>query len=433
MTDKLLLCDNLVTVRTALADALRIRGWLVVEAGSEAQAEEALAAQPFDVVVIDPSVLGVEPRDVPSRIAQSRPGADVVLMTHCGDGAAPAMMAGAAEFLLRPFSLEELELRLLRLRRDREHRSELERVRAILYEGGRLRGFWGDSPSLRSVCERVRLFAGETAPVLVTGERGTGKKLIAAAIHELGSRRAGPFVIVRAREAPDILPARVRGALDAASGGTLLIHDIDTCDRTLQGCLMDLLAPGGLTSSPQAESRATDARIVATAQVDLADAVREGRFRRDLWVLLGQLQIHLPALRQRASDIAGLAQQFLQALATRTRQAPKFLAPGAIAALRCHTWPGNVTQLHQALAYAAAATDRDEIGLAELPASITQGQAANPPFTLHLEALPPLTLSGLLDSLERELVEWALDRAGGDHARAAEMLGVPADLVDRWR
>jgi DNA-binding NtrC family response regulator len=423
----------LLTVRAALADALRIRGWNVVEAGSEAQLQEALAAQPFDVVVIDPSVLGMEPRAVPPRIAQWRPGAEVVLMTHCSDGAASAMMGGAAEFVQRPFRVEELELRLLRLRRDREHRSELERVRAILYEGGRLRGFSGDSPSTRSVCERVRLFADQTAPALVTGERGTGKKLVAAAIHELGGRRSGPFVIVRAGESPANLPARILEAADHARGGTLLIHGVDGCDRALQERLLDLLTDGRFPGSTQAEPSLAAVRILATAEADLADAVHDGRFSGKLWELIGRLQIHLPALRQRGDDIVDLAQQFLRSLADRRGEPPKVLAPEAAFALRCHTWPGNVTELHHSLAAAAAAAGTDDIGLAELPASITDGKAVKPPFTLHLEALPPLTLPALLDRLERELVEWALDRAGGDHDRAAEMLGVPAELIGRWR
>jgi DNA-binding NtrC family response regulator len=434
VTERILLCDNSPTIRAALAEALRFRGWTVVEAASRAEIDEALSARRFDIALIDAEAVGPGAQDLPSGLARLQPDLDVVLMTHsAGEGGIAALGRGAADYLLRPFRVEELELRLLRLRRDREHRRELERLRAILYASWRLRGFSGESSSTRVVWERAHLFADQTAPVLITGEHGTGKKLVAAAIHELGRRRAGPFVTIRCLDRDRDLSARVRGAVENADGGTLLLHDVDGCDSAVQERLGFFLSNGRLPDAEHGERDPPDVRIVATTTADLAVAVDEGRFREDLRVLLQRLEIQLPALRRRGDDILVLAREFLRTWAERQRQPPKTLSPEAAAALGRYGWPGNVTELHQMLAAASATARTQVIELGDLPGRLTDARAAQLPFSLHLDGPLAIALPELVARLERELVEWALGRSRGDLRRAAEILGVPEEVVASWR
>ncbi len=432
VTVRILICDNLPSFRRGLAEALRVRGWIVVEANSETELERALATGPFDVLLVDPIALDGGTIGLPARLERWQRDLDVLLMTHSAASEVAATIHGkAAGTLRRPFDLDELELRVLRLRRAREDGRELRHLRAILFSGGRLHGFSDDTPCTREVCDKVRLFADQTAPVVVTGEQGTGKKLVAAALHELGQRCAGPFVTARCLDAPAEATARVLASLEQARGGTLLLHGVEGCDAALQDHLSVLLCAEDRPRAGGGELDA-DVRIIATTALDLERAVQAGLFRADLWAVLRRLEIRLPAMRDRGDDILVLAGELLQALAGDGRT-PKTLSSEAAVALRRYAWPGNVTELREVLAAAVAAAPGQDIASADLSTRVTDTRRSGPPFRLHLETAPAVCLPDMVLRLERELVEWALERSHGDPLRAAEILGVPADVVERFR
>ncbi len=445
MTEQLLLCANEHAVTERAARALAERGWIVVRVGSVQEARRAVQDPCFGTVVLDLALAGAEDTGALPDIARMAPDVDLVLLAPYShvEGAVAAMQLGAADYLTKPVLCEELELRLERLREMRGERQELGRLRAAIDEGARSRDEPLDSPAMKIVRDRVRLFADGTAPVLLTGEVGTGKERTALALHERGERSAAPFLTVQCRGMPagmlavalfgSEMGSPVNGALARAGRGTLLVADVDALDLDLQALLVRLLVHGSYRPVGGGALRTSEARIVATAETDLARRVEEGAFREDLRRALA-LEIHLPPLRHRGDDVLVVARHLLATLGRGESRAPRALSPEAAALLRTHRWPGNVGELRRVIASADASAHSDVIEVSDLPGYLSPAVEAAPPFTLHLDAHDrQIRLADLLHRFEREVVDWALARAQGVEGRAASILGVPASSIEGLR
>ncbi len=404
-------------------------------------AAKRLDEAPWDVVVTDLRMPGQDGLTFLSETKRRHPDVDVIVMTAYGtvETAVQAMHGGAADYVTKPFSFPELELRLTRLRASRDARVELARLRALLGQDDS-HGILGRSPGIAKVRERIHLFAASAAPVLVQGETGTGKELVARAMHEQGPRREGPFVPVACGAIPAELAEselfghekgaftgavqRHRGCFEQASGGTLLLDDVDDLPLDIQVKLLRVLQDGTFKRVGGAEQLAVDVRVVATTKVDLARAVESGRFREDLFYRLRGLEVHLPPLRERGDDVLLLAQQFLDALAAKAGSSPRHLTVETSQRLREYAWPGNVRELWRVMESAMTLARGDEILREHLPDFLV---TPVPPrlVSLRLDAVDAVDLPAVVEELERELVSWALRKAGGNQSRAAELLNVP--------
>ncbi len=441
---RVLVVDDEKISRETTARLLAKAGYETATAENAFRALDLIEASPWDVVLTDLRMPTMDGLEFLREVKKRTPETDVIVMTAYGsvESAVTAMREGAADYLLKPFGFDELNVRLQRIKELHDSRKEIEKLHAILGDTAQASGIVGQSPAMRFVLERIELFADNPAPVLITGETGTGKELVARALHERSRRSQGPFVAVACGAIPKDLAEselfghekgaftgaiqRRQGSFERAKGGTILLDDLDDLPLDIQAKLLRVLQDGSFLRVGGTQEIHSDARVIATTKIDLAQAVERGDFREDLFYRIRGLEIPLPPLRERGEDVLLLAQHFLRMLAAQSGEEPKRLSPEAGAALRNYHWPGNVRELRRVMETAAAICPGPEIQMAHLPAYLTeQGRAADKPFTLHLEGRDRLSLHDLVERFEDEVISWALRQAGGQQTKAAELLGVP--------
>ena len=385
------------------------------------------------------------------------PGVVVVMITGYGDLdlAVRAMKHGAADFVTKPWSNERMLAAVAsaaRLRRSRERVGADDGARGGTPGGGTKSGldaietFIGRSPAMEAVYETVRKVAPTDANVLVLGENGTGKELVARAVHSLSGRSEGPFVAVDlGAVAPSLFEAELFGAakgaftgavadrvgrFEAAEGGTLFLDEIGNAERTEQAKLLAALERREVVRVGETAPRPIDVRLVSATNVPVHARVREGAFRQDLLYRVNTVEIRLPPLRERGGDIDLLADHFVSSYAQRYGRGLGGLTERARRALRSYEWPGNVRELQHTLERAVILTDGDRVDERDLQFSAAlpeRGGAAPPAGATEGtgERAPALVAESLdLAEIEREAVRRALQKHGGNVTRAAADLGL---------
>jgi DNA-binding NtrC family response regulator len=434
----ILVVEDNDTLRRAIARALAGRCERVVEAETCAQARESIAAnEPFAVVLTDlrlPDGDGIEVlRSVRARDARSA----VVLMTAHGTiaSAVEAMREGAVDFLQKPFELAELEARVERAASHARLVGEVTELRA---ERGarRSRGaLVGRHPALLAAIELAERVAPTRSTVLVTGETGTGKELIAGVVHAASPRADGPFVKVNCAALPETLLeselfGHERGAFtsadrqrigrfEQASGGTLFLDEIGDLSLATQSKLLRVLQEQEFHRLGGVRTLRTDARVVAATNKDLSAAIAAGEFRDDLYFRLNVITIELPPLRERVDDLERLAQHFLAEFAAELGRPRTGFTPAALARIRAHAWPGNVRELRNAIERAVLMGDGPQVEAGSL--ALVHGEVA----TARGGWRPQLPAAGIgLDDVERAVVLEALERCGWVQKEAAAWLRI---------
>ncbi len=431
---RILVVDDNESLRNAIALALRDRYADVEEAaeGESAVARLADVMQPAcDAVVTDLRLPGVDGMAVLRAARERDPTSQVLVMTAYGSvaSAVEAMREGAFDFLEKPFDLEQLELRL---ERALAHRGLEQEVRSLRGQQGRGE-LIGRSESLAAAVELARRVAPTRSTVLITGETGTGKELLAALVHEASPRAGGPLVKVNCAAVPETLleselfghergaftgaDRRRVGRFEEASGGTLFLDEIGELSPATQAKLLRVLQDQEFHRLGGTQILRTDARIVAATNTDLPEAVRDGRFREDLFFRLDVIRIPLPPLRERPEDAVLLAQHFLSGL-PETRPEIEGFSRGALRRIRDYPWPGNVRELRNAVERAALMATPPRIRAEDLdlrgPSRGASGR--------WRPALPPTGWD--LDDWLRALVVEALEQAQYVQKDAAARLGV---------
>jgi DNA-binding NtrC family response regulator len=433
----ILIVDDEEKIRRQLGRALRDEGHETLEAASMAEAQRQLEGRPVDVLVVDNVMPGPTGLDLIRYLAQTVPAAErpqVLMMTaHATiESAIEAMKLGALDYLQKPFEVEAL-LALVRHALE-HHRLRSERQYLLSERSAEFNhyGLVGRSASMQDVIRRAGLVAETRSTVLITGETGTGKEMVARLIHHLSAQREMPLIKVNCAAIPETLLeselfGHVRGAFTGATttrrgkfaladGGTIFLDEIGTMSPTLQAKLLRVLQEREVEPLGAERTQRVDLRVIAATNRDLPQMVREGRFQDDLYYRLNVIPIAIPPLRERPDDIPVLAEHFVEKHRQRTGKRVDGLDASAIDALRAYTWPGNVRELENTIERAVVLAAHPIIS-AEAISLI--GVPSRPP-----SGLPTLRLHQNLEWAERETIRRALAQAGGVKKDAADLMGI---------
>ncbi|HTJ46177.1 MAG TPA: sigma-54 dependent transcriptional regulator, partial [Kofleriaceae bacterium] len=385
MTARVLVVDDDPVMCNMVVTGLAKRGFQAEAVTAGAEAFERLRAEDYDVVVTDLNMRGMNGNELCARIVADRPDVPVIVITAFGrmESAIDALRAGAHDFLPKPFAIDHLVMSIERAVKHRRLREEVVRLRRAAAASEHYGELLGDSVPMRDVRALIDRVRDSEAPVLITGASGTGKELVARALHERGPRSAGPFVAVNCAALPEALLeselfGHVKGAFtDAratraglfvqASGGTLFLDEIAEMPLGLQPKLLRALQERRVRPLGGDSEIAFDARLVVATNRDLENEVTEKRFREDLFYRVNVIHITLPPLRMRGSDILLLAQHFVTAAATASGRDVRGISPAAAQSLLSYPWPGNVRELQNYIQRAVALAQYADLSVEDLP------------------------------------------------------------------
>ncbi|WP_329741846.1 sigma-54 dependent transcriptional regulator [Dyella sp. A6] len=440
---RILVVDNEAKMRRILELSLRNMGH---EVGQAADGEEALAAlesETYDLVLTDLRMPRLDGIGLLNALRTRGDDVPVIMLTAYGtiETAVTAMKLGAADYIIRPFEMETVEIAVTRVLALQAVQRENRFLRDELSRGWG--EFIGTSERMRTLYRLLEQVAPARSSVFIVGETGTGKELVARALHQ-ASGRSGLFVPINCAAIPaDLLESELfghaKGAFTGAlsdrvgkcelsSGGTLFLDEITEMPPALQAKLLRVLQEGSIERLGANTPVTVDLRVVAATNRDPLQAVEEGRLRRDLYFRLNVVRVDVPLLRERLEDIPLLAAHFLQKYARELgRSTPRLSAP-ALQRLEAYAWPGNVRELENLIERAVVLCRGDEIGLAHFPAEIANGQVAgdSTPVSPEPAATAPASLSmkTQVEALERQLITTALARSDDNKAAAARLLEI---------
>jgi DNA-binding NtrC family response regulator len=427
---RVLVVDDEVGLRRFLVKELAARGFAAEAAGSGEEALRKAAESVYDVVLLDMKMPGMDGLTALRELRRQEPAPEVLILTGQGtvETAVAAMRAGAFHYLTKPFHLEELEVQI---QKAREQSALVRRASAFerLMTGTEDTPLIGDSPAVQRVRELVRKVAPADTSVVIEGESGTGKELIARALHAGSPRSEQPFVVVNCGALQESLleselfghekgsftgAHRTReGLAEAAHAGTLFLDEIGEMSLAIQAKLLRFLESGDVRRVGSNRTRHVDVRVVAATNRKLADEVKSGRFREDLYYRLRVFSIEAPPLRERLTDVPLLVQHFLSKIRGVGNAASYRVDPDAMDAMRRYAWPGNVRELRNAVERMMLLAENGRISVACLPAEVAR---TTPDEILGDEFN--------LERIERHLILKALRACGGRKTEAAERLGI---------
>jgi DNA-binding NtrC family response regulator len=427
-----LIVDDEDASRNLCRDVVADSGWRARTASTTEQATEILEQSGIDVVITDLRVPQLGGLELLKRIRETYPQTAVIVLTQYGtiESAVEATRNGAADYVTKPFHISELRAKLDRVVRllevDQENRILREQLRTRPGFGGLI----GVSPKMQRVYRLIEKVSQHNYPVLILGESGTGKELVARSIHFSGTRRKNPFVPVDCSSlVPTLIESElfgyVKGAftgamqsktglMQSAGNGTLFLDEIGDLPVDLQAKLLRALQEREVKPVGSNDRISIATRIIAATNRDLDVAVRQGQFRQDLFFRLNVVQIKLPPLRERKSDIPILVNSFLEKFGD-TNGKVQTISEDAMAQLIAHDWPGNVRELENAVERAVALGSGSMLHVGDLPSNLQY--VANDRMPQSDELLP-------LEELERRAILRALREAAGDKLAAARLLGI---------
>jgi two-component system, NtrC family, response regulator AlgB len=433
-----LVVDDEKNIRTTLTVCLEGLGCQVAQASTGAAALEALRLAPYDLAFLDLRLGAESGLDLVPRLLAERPGLDVVVITAYAtfDTAVEAVKRGAADYVPKPFTPTQIRLIVERLAARRAEAARVGDLESRLGEAAPEVSLETGSPRMRAVLEVVTRAAASEVAVLLRGENGTGKGVLARAIHAASPRRARPFVVVNCPTLTDELLASelfghakgaftgaVRdqpGRVEAAEGGTVFLDEIGEISPGLQAKLLRFLQEKAFERVGETRTRTADVRIVAATNRDLEAEVKDGRFREDLLYRLNVVEVTVPPLRERPEDVLPLAKRFLAFFAQVAKRPVAELAPGAERALAAYPWPGNVRELRNVIERATILSPARVLDLEALPERLRE----------KVSAVPVLGGDFTIEEIEQEHLLRVLARAP-TMEEAARLLGIDASTL--WR
>ena len=444
----LLVADDDPGLRESLNRTLTRAGYRVILASDgRAALDQMQGGDAIDLVLTDLKMPGLTGLEVLRAVKTLLPDVDVILLTAFGtvEEAVSAMKDGAYDFITKPFRGEQL---LKLVTKALERRGLIEQNRALQKQLEDLRGkgqIIGASPAFRRMMTLVDQVAGSSATVLVQGESGAGKELVASAIHERSRRRAGPFIAVNCAALPETLleselfgyergaftgaAGRKEGRFELADGGTLFLDEVADLSPVTQPKILRVLQEGEFDRLGGTRSIKIDVRLVAASNQDLAQLVKERRFREDLFYRLNVITVHVPPLRERREDIPLLAQHFLRVYAAKNNRRLDGLSDDALRRLEAYAWPGNVRELENVIERGVVLARGSHVDVGDLPPEIA-GATPLPEGVITVRLGTPLA------EVEQRMLDATLAATGGNKTLAAKLLGIDVRTVarklERW-
>lgn len=451
-TREILVVDDDQAIRWTLTEALQSWGFAAIEADSVAEAIKQFKAEVPAAVLLDIDLPDGSGLDVLREIKRENPDAIVIMITgnvQIGNTIS-ALRGGAYDFIAKPINLEELRVTIRNGIEAKHLRREVEQIRKERAREFNFRQIVGESAAMKKMLGlATKVAESEVSSVLLQGESGTGKDLVAKAIHYGSQRAERPFVAINCAALPATLieselfgyekgaftdaKARKEGLFEQAEGGTLLLDEIGELELSLQAKLLRVLEEGAFRRVGGLKDIPLDVRVLAASNRDLKSESDAGRFRLDLYYRLSIIQIDIPPLRERGDDVLLLSQHYIDTISARLKRGKKIngLSPEAVAVFRKYRWPGNVRELRNVIERALILEDADQITTEYLPGSLLetprldQVESGDARFVLPDEGIS-------LDKAELSFVRQAIERSGGNQTRAAELLGISRDQL-RYR
>jgi two-component system response regulator AtoC len=445
---EILLIDDEPELRQSLAEAMKDGGYTVTEAGDGHEATKLIGERSFDLILCDVRLPGLDGLSLLRTVRKEAPLTDFILMTAFAEvgEAVAALKEGASDYLTKPFEMDELTHHLKRVESTRSMRRELTEARRALSGRASNNRLVGNSAAMTKIQSRIDMIAPSDAATLVFGESGTGKELVARMLHERSPRAAKPFVAVNCAAFPDtLIEAELfgfeRGAFTGAvkkrdgrfrtaDGGTLFLDEIAELPLPAQAKLLRVLQDGTVEPLGTDEAVKVDVRLISATHRNLREHVAKGLFREDLFYRINVLDVQLPPLRDRESDLSLLIEYFLQGFAKTdaagTLRVPT-LSSDAYAALSAYRFPGNVRELGHAIEHAVVLAGGGEITIDHLPGAIAEAALADvtsgsAPTNVASGDVAPL--SAATREFEKGHLRRALAATGGKRVKAAELLGI---------
>jgi len=444
-----LIVDDERAMADAMAEQLASHGLKTTIASSADEASSILGETDFDVVVTDVNMRGKSGIDLCGRLAVNRPDVPVIVVTAFGsmETAVATLRAGAFDFLTKPFDMEELVIVVERAAQHRQLREEVKRLRRAVEDSKGFEEITGVSAPIKEVFALIDHVAETDATVLVSGETGTGKELAARALHRRSRRRGQPMVTVNCAAVPanlleSELFGHVRGAFtDAradrkglfqqADRGTLFLDELGEMPLEMQAKLLRALEVRAVRPIGGHEEVSFDVRLVAATHRDLVSSIEAGTFREDLYYRINVVELTMPPLRARGTDVLLLAQTFVDQFARQHTKPVMRISSAVAERLLAYAWPGNVRELRNCIERAVALARFDELVVDDLPPQVREYRASH----VLVAASDPSELAPLAE-VERRYIERVMQSVGGNKRQAAQILGLDRATLyrklERW-
>ncbi|MDA0658114.1 MAG: sigma-54 dependent transcriptional regulator [Planctomycetota bacterium] len=444
MSGSVLVVDDDVGMCELLETDLRLRGYEAASSTSAASALQYLNMHSVDVVVSDVRMPGTSGLELCAQVAASHPGLPVIVMTAFGsmETAVAALRAGAYDFITKPLEMDLLTVSLDRAIAHQRLQQQVRRLTETVDHASHFGEILGNSPAMLAIYQQLAQIAPANSSVLLTGESGTGKELVARWIHRRGPRNTGPFVAVNCAALPEPLleselfghakgaftDARVerKGLFLQADGGTLFLDEVGELPLSMQVKLLRVLEQRTVRPVGGDREIPINVRLLSATNRDLEEALEANQFREDLFYRINVIQVELPPLRARGSDVLTIAQHFLQEFANLMSKPIGGIRPEAAERLLAYNWPGNVRELRNVMERAVALARTDRIDIADLPDKVRQFRKGR----VLIDGDDPLELVRL-EELERRYIQHVLDVAGGNRSQAARILGLDRKTLYR--
>jgi DNA-binding NtrC family response regulator len=432
---RVLIVEDKASMARMLERLFASKGYEVTVAADGAKALEKIREADFHLVITDLKMPNGDGMQVLQAVKEKTPGTIVLMMTAFGtiENAVEAMRLGAFDYLLKPFSLSEIELKVEKALEQQRLQAENAYLKETIQMGfGRL---IGSSDAMREIYGFIQKVAPSTAPILILGESGTGKELVARAIHDTGSRSGSPFIAVNcAALSEGLIESEMfghergaftgavnqkKGRFELADCGTLFLDEIGELPPVLQSKLLRVLQEGEFERVGGHQTLRVDVRVIAATHRDLVHAIVSGQFREDLYYRVNVLSVKVPPLRERPEDLPALVDHFLARAAGEMHRNVS-IDPETLALLQRYRWPGNIRELENVIERAVVLTDGPAIRAADLPKEIT-GLSAE---VARAFGDPNLSLDEKMGRLEREAILQTLQETGWNQTQAAKRLGL---------
>lgn len=442
MSGKILVVDDEQSMCEFMEIMLTKEGYKVETAASGDEAVRKTVSSSYDLVIADMMMPQMTGLDLLKEIKGRRPEQDLIVMTAFAsvDTAIEAMKQGALDYITKPFKVDEIKLVIEKSISRKRLKRENDNLKSQLKNDFSLESFIGQSEEIIELKKLAQRVSTTDSTVLIRGESGTGKDLIARAIHSSSHRASGPFITINCAALPETLleselfgykKGSFTGAIKdkdglfkVADGGTLFLDEIGNTSLTIQMKLLRVLEDKAITALGDTKPLEVDVRLIAATNADLDEDVKAGRFRSDLFYRLNVIPIYIPALRERIDDIPLLVNYFVAKYCERNGIPPKTISPGAIKALNNYGWPGNVRELENCIERAVLLSHNDAIDTPDFPTRVTE----NKPTSVVSNEFPE---NPTLESIEKAYIYYIMNQVEGKKSKAAQMLGIDSSTLYR--